>query len=99
MVPRRDTRSALRHPTAAPEAAAVPPAHRAVASLQRSVGNRGVAQLLRAPAPSGITVRAGSKLSAAQIAALLRRNAKLPRWLREQVTSKGDRVLLAKDAV
>jgi hypothetical protein len=99
MVPRRDTRSALRHPPVAPQAAPAPPAHRAVASLQRSVGNRGVAKLLRAPAPSGITVRAGSKLSAAQIAALLRRNAKLPRWVRDRVTSKGDRILLAKDAV
>ena len=57
------------------------------ADLQRAAGNRAVGQLLRAPS---IRVRAGSKLSAAELAAVIGGNGNVPAWLRKGLGAKGD---------
>ena len=57
------------------------------AGLQRAAGNRAVGQLLRAPS---IRVREGSKLSAAEFAAVIGGNKNVPAWLRKGIGAKGD---------
>ena len=57
------------------------------AGLQRAAGNRAVGRLLRAPS---IRVREGSKLSAAEFAAVIGGNRNVPAWLRKGLGAKGD---------
>jgi hypothetical protein len=72
------------------------PAH-ALMRLQQAAGNRAVGRVLaRAPAKA-ITVRKGSKLSAADFVSVLKRNDKVPRWLKAAVSAKGDQILLSGD--
>ena len=56
------------------------------AGLQRAAGNRAVGQLLRAPS---IRVREGSKLSAAEFAAVIGGNKNVPAWLRAFFRAEG----------
>ena len=65
--------------------------------LQQAAGNRAVGRVLaRAPAKA-ITVRKGSKLSAADFVSVLKRNDKVPKWLKSAVSAKGDQILLSGD--
>jgi hypothetical protein len=65
-----------------------------VEQLQRSAGNRAVGQLLRAPA--GVSVHAGSTLSAADFAAKLKKNKKVPEWIKQGVGSSGSSLTMGK---
>ena len=81
------------------EAAAPAPQRQAptaswVEQLQRSAGNRAVGRLLRAPA--GIAVHEGSTLSAADFAARLKKNKKVPDWLKQAVGSSGGSLTMGK---
>ena len=65
--------------------------------LQQAAGNRAVGRVLaRAPAKQ-ITVRKGSKLSAADFVTALKRNAKAPAWLTRALSAKDDAILLSGD--
>lgn len=105
-----DTRSGARPRRArdsGPERSAAPLA--AIARLQRTVGNRAVGHLLQrdkdekaapsqqAPPPPKpvINVRKGSKLTAAQFVARLKRSRKLPSWLKSHLVAKGDQISLS----
>jgi hypothetical protein len=65
-----------------------------VEQLQRSAGNRAVGRLLRAPA--GIAVHEGSTLSAADFAAKLKKNKKVPEWIQQAVGGCGGSLTLGK---
>jgi hypothetical protein len=96
-VSRASARNARRRSEAA-EAERRPTGANAIARLQRTAGNRAVGRLLaRAPDTPSITVRKGSKLSAADFVAALKRNDKVPKWLKTAVSSKGDQILLSGD--
>jgi hypothetical protein len=71
-----------------------PPALNWIDQLQRSAGNRAVGRLLRAPA--GIAVHEGSTLSAADFAAKLKKNKKVPQWIQQAVGSGGNSLTLGK---
>jgi hypothetical protein len=65
--------------------------------LQQAAGNRAVGRALaRAPAKA-ITVRKGSKMSAADYVNALKRNDKVPKWLKQAVAAKGDAIPLSGD--
>jgi hypothetical protein len=84
-----------RRPDAAGAERSGAPAH-ALARLQRSAGNRAVGRILaRAPDTPSIKVRNGSKLKAAEFVAALKRNDKVPKWLKSAVSAKGDQILLS----
>jgi hypothetical protein len=69
----------------------------ALVRLQQAAGNRAVGRVL-ARAPAGqITVRKGSKLSAADFVSALKRNEKAPKWLTKMLSAKGDQILLTGD--
>ena len=74
-----------------------PSAANALMRLQQAAGNRAVGRVLaRAPAKQ-ITVRKGSKLSAADFVTALKRNAKAPAWLTRALSAKDDAILLSGD--
>ena len=82
-----------------PEPAAPQPLRQAAAAswveqLQRSAGNRAVGRLLRAPA--GIAVHEGSTLSAADFAARLKKNKKVPEWIKKAVGSSSASLTMGK---
>ena len=87
---RRERERAAPEPEPARHAAAVS----WVEQLQRSAGNRAVGRLLRAPA--GITVHSGSTLSAADFAAKLKKNKKVPDWIRQSAGSSGASLTMGK---
>jgi len=69
----------------------------ALVRLQQAAGNRAVGRVLaRAPAKQ-ITVRKGSKLSAADFVSALKRNDRAPKWLTGALSAKGDAILLSGD--
>jgi hypothetical protein len=69
----------------------------ALVRLQQAAGNRAVGRVLaRAPAKQ-ITVRKGSKMSAADFVGALKRNDKVPKWLKQAVAAKGDAIVLSGD--
>jgi hypothetical protein len=63
------------------------PARTWIAELQRSAGNRAVGQLLRAP--SGIAVHQGSTRSAADLVDVVKKNPKVPKWVKQGLSSRG----------
>jgi hypothetical protein len=69
----------------------------ALVRLQQAAGNRAVGRVLaRAPAKQ-ITVRKGSKLSAADFVSVLKKNQKVPDWLKKGLSAKGDAIVLTGD--
>jgi hypothetical protein len=79
----------------APEAERRPASTNAIARLQRAAGNRAVGRIL-ARAPTGsIKVRGGSKLKASDFVGVLKRNEKVPKWLKSAVSAKGDEIQLS----
>jgi hypothetical protein len=82
-----------RRPPGARRAARDPLA--AVARLQRLVGNRAVGRTLqRDRAKPEISVRKGSKLSGADFAIKLKKNKKVPGWLKNSIGSTGGSLVL-----
>jgi hypothetical protein len=79
---------------AAPDARRQKAAVSWVEQLQRTAGNRAVGRLLRAPA--GISVHEGSTLSAADFAAKLKKNKKVPDWIKQAVGSSGGSLTMGK---
>jgi hypothetical protein len=69
----------------------------ALVRLQRAAGNRAVGQVLARSPAKQITVRKGSKLSAAEFVSALKRNDKAPKWLTKALSAKGDTILLSGD--
>ena len=69
----------------------------ALVRLQQAAGNRAVGRVLaRAPAAS-IAVHQGSKLTAKEFVNALKSNQKVPGWLKNGVSAKGDAIVLAGD--
>ena len=75
---------------AAPRRAAQPP----VIGLQRSAGNRAVGRLLQRNPKNAISVRKGSKFSADDFLAALKRNKKVPGWLTKALASKNGSLVM-----
>jgi hypothetical protein len=64
-----------------------PPVLSWIDQLQRSAGNRAVGRLLRAPA--GIAVHQGSTRSAADLVDVVKKNPKVPKWVKQGIGSRG----------
>jgi hypothetical protein len=69
----------------------------ALVRLQQAAGNRAVGRVLARSPTKQITVRKGSKLSAADFVSALKRNDKAPKWLTKELSAKGDAILLSGD--
>jgi hypothetical protein len=69
----------------------------ALVRLQQAAGNRAVGRVLARAPSKQITVRTGSKLSAADFVSALKRNDKAPKWLTSALSAKGDAILLSGD--
>jgi hypothetical protein len=69
-------------------------ARAAIVRLQRSAGNRAVGHVLQRK-QGAISVRKGSKLSAAEFLDALKRNKNVPRWLTKALASKGESLVLS----
>jgi hypothetical protein len=67
----------------------------ALVRLQQAAGNRAVGRVLARAPTKAITVRKGSKLSAAEFVGVLKRNEKVPKWLKSAVSAKGEQILLS----
>jgi hypothetical protein len=96
-VSRAAARDSRRRSEAA-EAERRPASTNAIARLQRAAGNRAVGRILaRAPGSGSIKVRGGSKLKAADFVSVLKRNEKVPKWLKSAISAKGDEIVLSGD--